>query len=72
MNVGDLSNPDYDRDPPPNGYPQPVDDAVVLTELLSKLIIASSKHVILVGHSAGAFTATMVAVPEFQAKIRQA
>lgn len=72
MNVGDISNPDYDRDPPPNGYPQPVDDAKVLNELLSQLITLAGKHVLLVGHSAGAFTATMVAVPELQAEIRKA
>lgn len=71
LNVGDISNPDYNRAPPPNGYPQPADDAGVLNALLSDLIIQSGKHVILVGHSSGAFTATMVAVPEFQAKIRE-
>ncbi len=71
LNVGDVSSPDYNRDPPPNGYPQPADDAEVLNELLSQLITKSGKHVLLVGHSSGAFTATMVAVPEFQAKIRK-
>ena len=72
MNVGDISNPDYDKDPPLNGYPQPVDDAKVLHELLSQLIINVGKHVLLVGHSAGAFTATMVAIPELQAPTRKA
>ncbi|KAL9123647.1 MAG: hypothetical protein Q9175_008320 [Cornicularia normoerica] len=71
MNVGEISNPDYDRDPPPNGYPQPADDAKVLNKLLSQLITDSGKHVLLVGHSAGAFTATMVAIPELQAKPRK-
>lgn len=70
MNVGDISKPDYDREPPVGGYPQPNDDAIVLNQLLSELITKSGKNVILVGHSAGAFTATMVAVPEFQARIR--
>lgn len=72
LNVGDISNPDYNRDPPPNGYPQPAEDAEVLNELLNQLIIKLGKHVILIGHSSGAFTATMVAVPEFQVKIRKA
>ena len=72
MNVGDISNPDYDKDPPLNGYPQPADDAKVLHELLIQLIVNSGKHVLLVGHSAGAFTATMVAIPELQAKTRKA
>ena len=72
MGVGDISSPDYNRDPPPQGYPQPVDDAGVINELLDQLIIKSGKHVLLIGHSSGAFTATMVAVPEVQAKSRKA
>lgn len=71
MNIGDTSNPDYDRDPPPNGYPQPADDAETLNELLSQLVLESSKDVLLVGHSSGAFTASMAAVPELQAKTRK-
>ena len=72
LNVGDLSKPDFNRDPPPDGYPQPAEDVEVLNELLSQLITRSGKHVLLIGHSSGAFTATMAAVPEFQAKNRQA
>ena len=72
MDIGDVANPDYNRDPPPNGYPQPADDAVVLNELLSQLILESGKHVVLVGHSAGGFTATLVAIPELQVKNRKA
>lgn len=71
MNVGEPSNPDYDRDPPPNGYPQPDDDVKVVSDLLNRLIKTLGKHVLLMGHSAGAFTATMVAIPEFQAKVRK-
>ncbi len=63
MSVGSISSPDYDRDPPPNRYPQPTDDAKVLNTLLGQLITKSGKHVILVGHSSGAFTATMVTLP---------
>lgn len=72
LNVGDISSPDYNRDPPINGYPQPAEDAEVLNELLTQLITKSGKHVILIGHSSGAFTATMVAIPEFQVKARNA
>lgn len=68
LNVGEISSPDYDRDPPPNGYPQPADDVELVRELLNQLITKSGKYVILVGHSSGAFTAIMVAVPEFQVK----
>lgn len=72
LNVGDISRPDYDRDPPPNGYPQPTEDAEVVNEILTKLIINERKNVILIGHSAGGFTATATAVPELQAKTRRA
>ncbi|KAL8706993.1 MAG: hypothetical protein Q9201_000041 [Fulgogasparrea decipioides] len=71
MNVGDVTRPDFDRDPP-QGYPQPVDDVKVVREILNHLIIESGKYVVLLGHSSGAFTATMVAVPELQAKSRKA
>lgn len=72
LNVGDISNPDYDRDPPINGYPQPSEDVEVIRDLLTKLISEEGKKVILIGHSSGGFTATAAAVPEFQARTRQA
>ncbi|KAL8722890.1 MAG: hypothetical protein Q9225_000723 [Loekoesia sp. 1 TL-2023] len=72
LNVGDVARPDYNRDPPPNGFPQPVDDMKVIREVLDHLIIESGKNVVLLGHSSGAFTATMVAAPELQAKPRKA
>ncbi len=72
LDVGDISNPDYDRDPPPNGYAQPADDAKVVEEILNRLILEQDKYVLLVGHSSGAFTATMVATPELLAKTRKA
>ena len=72
MDVADVASPDFDRDPQPNGHPQPADEAVGLNELLSQLILESSKHVLLVGHSSGAFIATMVAAPELQARTRKA
>lgn len=72
LDIGDPSNPDYSRAPPPNGHPQPSDDAVIITELLHQLVTESGKQVLLIGHSSGAFTATMVAVPELHAKTRKA
>ena len=72
MNVGDIQNPDYERDPPSSGYPQPADDAVVLTQLLHSLIVDSSKHVIVIGHSSGGFVATYISVLALQAKKRKA
>ena len=72
LDVGDVSNPDYDRAPPPNGYPQPADDARILEQLLHSLINKDSKSIILIGHSSGAFTATLAAVPELQSRNRKA
>ena len=72
LNVGDISRPDYDRDPPPNGYLQSAEDGEVVTEILTRLISNESKNVIVIGHSAGVFTATAAAVPNLQAKTRRA
>ena len=72
LNVGDISNPDYDRDPPPNGYPQPAEDVELVDQLLSKLIKKESKNVVLIGHSAGGFTVTAAAIPNLQAESRRA
>ncbi|KAI4146182.1 MAG: hypothetical protein LQ341_002162 [Variospora aurantia] len=71
MNVGDLSKPDFDRDPPRDGYPQAIDDVEVVTEILNRLVMDHEKHVVLLGHSSGAFTATMAARPELQVKSRR-
>ena len=70
LNVGDPANPDFDKEPPPNGFPQPADDAVVLGGLLNRLIVVEGKEVILIGHSSGGFVATLVSKPELQAKVR--
>ena len=43
LNVGDISNPGYDRDPPPNGYPQPSEDVVAVNGHLTKLINKEGK-----------------------------
>lgn len=73
LNLGDnLSNPDYEREPPPGGYPQPVDDAKIVQPLLRKLIVEEKKKVIVLGHSSGGFTATFSAIPELQARTREA
>lgn len=71
LNIGDVSKPDYDREPPPGGYPQPVDDVKAVREVLNHLIADSGKNVLLVGHSSGAFTATMAAAPKLQARARK-
>ena len=70
LNVGDVSNPDYDRDPPPGDYPQPADDTKVILELLRQLI-EDGKSVLLIGHSSGGFTVTASAISELQAKSRK-
>lgn len=73
LNVGDdLANPDYNRDIPPGGYPQPSDDTIVINDLLQDLITKQGKNVVLLGHSSGGFTATASATPELQAKYRKA
>jgi Alpha/beta hydrolase family len=72
LNVGDVSNPDFNRDPPPGGYPQPADDAEVIQRLLTQLIAEEGKNVILLGHSSGGFSANASAIPELQAKNRKA
>ena len=72
LNVGDPSHPDYDRAPPPGGYPQPDDDAATIGDLLSRLIVGEGRNVLLIGHSSGGGSATAAAIPELQAKTRQA
>ena len=72
LNVGDPSHPDYNRVPPLNGYPQPVDDTATIDDLLNRLIEVEGKDVLLIGHSSGRGSATAAAVPEFQARNHQA
>jgi len=68
--IGHISNPNLDRDPPPGGFPQPSDHVVIVTNLLNCLIVEDGKNVALFGHSSGGFVATASALPEFQAKHR--
>lgn len=71
LNVGDIENPDLDREPPTGGYPQGDDDARVVVEIL-KPVVDAGKTVLLLAHSAGGFVATEAALPELQLKVRAA
>jgi len=71
LNVGDVSNPDFNLPPPASGYPQPSDDVKVIQTVLYQLIVEQNKNVILYGHSSGAFVASEAAIPELQAKNRK-
>jgi pimeloyl-ACP methyl ester carboxylesterase len=72
LNVGDLNNPDYDREPPEGGYPQGEEDVQVVLSTLHPLIQEQARKVLLVGHGTGGWTATQAAKPELQAKFREA
>ena len=72
LNVGDVRNPDFDRDPPPGGYPQGAQDVRVILQTVEPLVKEKGKKVILVGHSAGGWVATEAARPSLQLKARQA
>ncbi|KAI0179750.1 alpha/beta-hydrolase [Hypoxylon sp. FL1284] len=71
LNVGDVNNPDLDREPPEGGYPGGEEEAEVITSLL-RSVIGRGKKVLLLGHSAGGWVATEAARPELQAKSRKA
>lgn len=71
LNVGDVNNPDFDREPPQGGYPTESDDARVIVELLEKLVNDQGKWVLLAGHSSGGWVATEIALPELQAPTRK-
>jgi pimeloyl-ACP methyl ester carboxylesterase len=70
LNVGDAQNPNFDLGPPAEGYPQGEQDAEVVLDLLKRLVEEQGKNVILLGHSAGGWTATQAAKKELQAKER--
>lgn len=70
LNVGDVQNPDFDREPPPGGYPQgPQDEEIVLGVVMP--LVEAGKDVVIVGHSAGGWVATQAARPELQAHVRK-
>ncbi|PYH93825.1 alpha/beta-hydrolase [Aspergillus ellipticus CBS 707.79] len=72
LNVGDIDNPDFNREPPVGGYPSDTEDVDVTIRLLDRLINNENKLVLLAGHSSGGWVATQAAVPELQIKSRQA
>lgn len=73
LNVSPSPNgsPDFNSPPPATGYPQPADDAIVINELLDKLIQKQGENVLLFGHSSGGFLATYVARQKYEKKARQ-
>ncbi|KAL3491088.1 alpha/beta-hydrolase [Aspergillus germanicus] len=72
LNVGDINNPDFDREPPPGGYPSDTEDANQVIEVIEKLVDQDGKLVLLVAHSSGGWVATQAAISELQAKTRRA
>ena len=71
LNISDPANPDYDNPPPPQGYPQPAEDAFVLNQVINQ-IVSQGKYVVVIGHSSGGFAAAYVTEPELQARVRKA
>ncbi|KAJ4303909.1 hypothetical protein N0V88_001509 [Collariella sp. IMI 366227] len=71
LNVGDVANPDFDREPPLGGYPQGDEDTEAVLSVL-KPLVAAGKDVLLVGHSSGGWVATQAAQHHLQAKSRRA
>ncbi|KAI1388567.1 Alpha/beta hydrolase fold-1 [Hypoxylon trugodes] len=72
LNVGDVNNPDFDREPPEGGYPQGEQDVAAVRRVLDILINTRGSKVIVVGHSYGGWVATEVSQPDLQAKTREA
>lgn len=70
LNVGDVANPNFDREPPPGGYPQGEEDVEAVLSVLEPLVEAG-KQVLLVGHSSGGWTATQAAQRHLQAEVRK-
>ncbi|PLB50870.1 alpha/beta-hydrolase [Aspergillus steynii IBT 23096] len=71
LNVGDVDNPDFNRGPPPEGFPSDTKDVDVVVQLLRELI-GNGKYVLLMAHSSGGWVATQAAIPELQSKNRRA
>ncbi|THC90316.1 hypothetical protein EYZ11_010215 [Aspergillus tanneri] len=70
LNVGDINDPDFNREPPTGGYPSDTEDVSTVMQILH-MLVNDGKLVLLVGHSSGGWVATQVAVPELHAKVRQ-
>ncbi|KAI1387315.1 Alpha/beta hydrolase fold-1 [Hypoxylon trugodes] len=71
LNVGDIQNPDYNREPPEGGYPQGEHDAKLIVDILRPLIDEQGKRVLMIGHSAGGWVATEASRPELQERVRK-
>ncbi|KAK8132281.1 alpha/beta-hydrolase [Apiospora kogelbergensis] len=72
LNVGDVNQPDFDREPPAGGYPQGDEDTQAVLSILEPLVLKEGKKVLLVAHSSGGWVATQAARPELQFKARNA
>ncbi|KAI1398487.1 Alpha/beta hydrolase fold-1 [Hypoxylon fuscum] len=72
LNVGDVNNPDFNREPPEGGYPQGKNDVQVVLDVLRPLINNEGKRALIIGHSAGGWVATEASHPELQEKVRKA
>ncbi|KAK3291022.1 Alpha/beta hydrolase fold-1 [Chaetomium fimeti] len=70
LNVGDVANPDFGREPPPGGYPQGEEDTEAVLSILKPLVEAGTE-VLMVGHSSGGWAATQAAQPDLQADVRK-
>lgn len=69
LNVGDITHPDFDREPPEGGYPTAAEDAAEVGKLVDSLI-AEGRSVLLAAHSSGGWVAAEAARPERQAHTR--
>lgn len=69
--VADPSNPSFNQPPPPNGVPEHIDDANVLSSALKTLIEDESKEVLLLAHSSGGWSATEAAAPSLLRSARK-
>lgn len=70
LNVGDISKPDFDREPPSGGYPQGEADTEVILNVL-RPVVDRGKEILIIAHSSGGWVATEAARPELQAKSRK-
>lgn len=52
LNIGDINNPNFDREPPKGGYPQGEEETEAILNTLHH-VVSRGKKVPLVGHSAG-------------------
>lgn len=72
LNVGDVDDPDFDREPPTGGYPQGEEDTEAILSVLNPLVHDQGKKVLIIGHSSGGWVATQAARPDLQLEARKA